>query len=1387
MTMTPKNSNDAFAYLLDNKDPNNPQLARIATLSDLQVGLPEFPAELQVTGRFSQSVVRVNARSFETIDYPVNASVLSVSVLAPTDNSEITIRLPEDPRQGQTCIIKDELGVADKCQFRIKSPDNSEKYLNIKNGSFGFIWTGASWTTISSSGIEEALGNPQTLTDALVSQNAEIQEVKGAVQKLQNEIDSIGVSGGGGTGDVVGPASSTDNAVVRFNLTTGKLIQNSGVTIDDSNNVSIPGRITVTGGTTTNTDANLGNAAVGSFPYYDGTSPSSFALFGHKDLNHAYSAVSDAGSKNYALVQDNSGNTYVNASTNTYVSLRCNNVSMLALSDNWLGTGTPAIFATGDLLVPTRTDVFLGNYGGASATTVYAGTGDLNVGHNSADRTVNLGTGNNNSIQEVTVGSTNDRSFLLLRAGTGNMILTGAVLTDFTVGHTAGTGDITLGRSTASNTIRIGNANTTTGNTQTINIGAGTPAGTGKAVITIGNTSGASSTTIKAGSGGLLLTSSAGYTTITGSTATNAEAVIGTAEIGELPATKSAFPGAYAFFGHATLDHSSDGRYALVQSNVGDTFLGAAVNKTISFKNGTDFVGILDHDTVSFTGTSGTATTTTIGNTAGGSSTTIDAGTGDINIGTSNSTRTINIGSSGSAGATIKIAPGVGAAVSQIEVALSSSFYNKVRIADGGSSTGHEVYINTGNDGAIANPISTASPGGYAVTKIGTLNDESRVTVGSTTGASITTINAGSGGLLLSSSAGYTQITGSKLGASGYADAFIGNVEIGTSPLGASYAMFGHKDYDHSQSNYALLQDSPAGTKNTRLNAPTGGKIYFSNNNSDLGYLSDSEIYITGKSGTVQAVSIGSAFSSSSISINAGTGGVDIGTINSAKTINIGPNPISTCTTQQDVHIASKNTTSFNRAYICDGDSNTGHEVYILSNNGTQTTVASAGVIEIGTVNAATTIDIGSSTSGTKTTTIGNVAASSSTTIRAGSGGLLLSSSAGYTTITGSTSTTTEAIIGMAAVGELPATRVSFPNYFSMFGHKNLDQSTLWNYAVVQNGAPAGVAGRGDTFINSPSTIYFQFSGSSGGTVGILDNNTVSFTGLAGTATTTTIGNTTGASSTTILAGTGNVYITGSMYVTGSNRFKAGIYDWPTGSIFSFPVVLEASYSGTPRYWGIGPDEGNDLNFAYASNSNTLLSKGYLSDGTDVGAIDFTGQHRSSPHNGAVNDFVDKTGMIVVSTGKYKNLVSGSSEIFINEALPKVDLSSTRNQKSVFGVISYAENPSESLRDYVVGNWGSTYEKRPNDDRLVINSLGEGAIWICNINGSLENGDYITTCEIPGYGMKQDDDLLHNYTVAKITMDCNFALNNGIYQCEEFEHEGVTYRRAFVGCTYHCG
>ena len=63
-----------------------------------------------------------------------------------------------------------------------------------------------------------------------------------------------------------------------------------------------------------------------------------------------------------------------------------------------------------------------------------------------------------------------------------------------------------------------------------------------------------------------------------------------------------------------------------------------------------------------------------------------------------------------------------------------------------------------------------------------------------------------------------------------------------------------------------------------------------------------------------------------------------------------------------------------------------------------------------------------------------------------------------------------------------------------------------------------------------------------------------------------------------------------------------------------------------------------------------------------------------------------------------------------------------------------------------------------------MNSVGEGAVWVCNKNGNMLNGDYITSCTIPGYGAKQADDVLHNYTAAKITCDCDFSLTKIVKQ-----------------------
>jgi hypothetical protein len=200
------------------------------------------------------------------------------------------------------------------------------------------------------------------------------------------------------------------------------------------------------------------------------------------------------------------------------------------------------------------------------------------------------------------------------------------------------------------------------------------------------------------------------------------------------------------------------------------------------------------------------------------------------------------------------------------------------------------------------------------------------------------------------------------------------------------------------------------------------------------------------------------------------------------------------------------------------------------------------------------------------------------------------------------------------------------------------------------------------------------------------------------------------------------------------------------------------------------------LNFGAIGDSATLRIK--------VAYGSFTGFHRCYTDDELYNNETDENidifknkyvGRIVIATGKIKTDFTGDDDIWyskidkdgitIEDAIPIVRLSRQRRDKRVFGVF---------------GGIRSTNNK----DRLIVNSVGEGGICVSNTNGNIENGDFIQSSELIGYGEKQDDDLLHNYTVAKATIDCNFELDSPYYQCHEIEN-GI--RVAFIACSYHCG
>ena len=228
-------------------------------------------------------------------------------------------------------------------------------------------------------------------------------------------------------------------------------------------------------------------------------------------------------------------------------------------------------------------------------------------------------------------------------------------------------------------------------------------------------------------------------------------------------------------------------------------------------------------------------------------------------------------------------------------------------------------------------------------------------------------------------------------------------------------------------------------------------------------------------------------------------------------------------------------------------------------------------------------------------------------------------------------------------------------------------------------------------------------------------------------------------------------------------------------SLASFSDTTDQDYQ---ERWRVGGHLANGMMY-YREHDNSLriYEGGWLGE-----TFTFTGAHHSLPNDNDINHYtasIDRKGditdsdyrgkIVVASDGyMYKNNIENKDAIMISQAWTKVNLSTTHKDKKVYGVISdYAERESGS-------------------DMLVVNAVGEGGIWICDASGSFENGDYITTSKIPGYGCKQDDDLLHNYTVAKITNDCNFE-SGSQYITGSVTHDGVEYKTAFIGCTYHCG
>jgi len=170
-----------------------------------------------------------------------------------------------------------------------------------------------------------------------------------------------------------------------------------------------------------------------------------------------------------------------------------------------------------------------------------------------------------------------------------------------------------------------------------------------------------------------------------------------------------------------------------------------------------------------------------------------------------------------------------------------------------------------------------------------------------------------------------------------------------------------------------------------------------------------------------------------------------------------------------------------------------------------------------------------------------------------------------------------------------------------------------------------------------------------------------------------------------------------------------------------------------------------------SSGTNTAMSF-RDGDGTEIGNITFTGSTVSynqftGGHFGTVEDEDARNYGILL---KVDSIEKTNRHIHYN-----MSMTTSANDRAVIGVYSgELEDMDGSISHQVY-------------------AVGDGNILVCSEGGNISTGDYICSSNVAGHGMKQSDDLLHNYTVAK-------AL-----EAVDWSQESETTK--LIACTYHAG
>ena len=227
----------------------------------------------------------------------------------------------------------------------------------------------------------------------------------------------------------------------------------------------------------------------------------------------------------------------------------------------------------------------------------------------------------------------------------------------------------------------------------------------------------------------------------------------------------------------------------------------------------------------------------------------------------------------------------------------------------------------------------------------------------------------------------------------------------------------------------------------------------------------------------------------------------------------------------------------------------------------------------------------------------------------------------------------------------------------------------------------------------------------------------------------------------------------------GSGTYTGGLYGYASGGTNNTGVLG----------WSGGSSGANQFSrgvYGISTNGTGVFGDGAVYDfyaggsGSNYGP--FTGSHDGLVNNSETVEIGD---IVVDAQVLYKYNIS--SCIFLNEK------SSQPNQQGVIGVVSLIKPvtleslPAALIEDYVVETnqiipVPGAAEIIQNRYRIIINAVGEGQISVCGENGNIAVGDLIVSSSTAGKGMKQSDDIIHSYTVARARQAVTFSSSSEV-------------------------